>query len=98
MRHFCFAIAASAALLAAGASPDCAGAQGANPFPPDYQPPDYGLPAPGYEPLPYAFGSPPAYGHHPEYGQPSRGSGPPRQAYRPPPGYGPVPQYGPPPL
>src|SRR5712672_3383851 len=54
MRHLCFAIATSAALLAAGASPDRAGAQGVTPLPPDYEPPrDYGSPAPGYEPPPY---------------------------------------------
>src|SRR5260370_33713132 len=85
MRHICIAIATSAALLAAGASLDRAGAQGVTPLPPDYEPPpDYGRP-PGYEPLPYGFGSPHGYVT-------------PRRAFRPPPRYGPLPPYGPPPL
>src|SRR5215470_632769 len=96
MRHLCTAIVTSAALLAAGASPHHAKAQGVTPLPPDYEPPpNYGPPPPGYEPLPYAFGSPPGYGPHPEYGPPPPGYFLPHHAYWPPPGYGPTPNHRP---
>jgi len=93
MRHLCTAIATSAALLAASASPDHAGAQGVTP------------PPPGYEPLPYAYGSPPGFGPRLEYGLPPPGYVPPPHAYGSPPGSGPPPlgyelppyAYGPPP-
>jgi len=85
MRHLCTAIAASAALLAMGASPHRAGAQGVT------------APPPGYEPLPYAYGSPHGYGARPEYGPPPPGYGPPPHAYGSPPGYGPPRSYSPPP-
>ncbi len=84
MRHLCTAIATSAALLAASASPDHAGAQGVTP------------PPLGYEPLPYAYGSPPGFGPRLEYGLPPPGYVPPPHAYGLPPGYGP-PQYDRPP-
>src|SRR5713101_447960 len=87
VRSLCIATAASAVLLAAGASLDHAKAQSLTPLPPGYVPP------------PHAFGAPTPYGPHDEYGLPPLGPGYelPPYAYQPPPGYGPPLQYGPPP-
>jgi hypothetical protein len=79
------AIAGPAALLAAGAFPDRAGAA------------DVTEPPPGYGPPP-SYQQPPAY-VPPGYGQPGYGApgyGPPPSAYAPPPYQGPPGNYGPP--